>query len=65
MFQTKVVDKFKTYILYTATLFRISWRLCDNVEIHSRAGQFTVDNMAQAHYMLDKQGYNHTLRVRM
>jgi len=32
MFQTKVVEKFKTHILYTVMLFRISCRLRDHVE---------------------------------
>jgi len=63
MFWTKVVEKFKTHILYTVTLFRISCRSCDNVEKYSRAEQSTADNMAQAHCMLDKQGYDHTLGV--
>jgi len=32
VFQTKVVEKIKTYILYSVTFFRKSWRLRDNVE---------------------------------
>jgi hypothetical protein len=63
IFRTKVLEKFKTHILYAVTLFRISCRSCDNVENYSRAGQSTSNNMAQAHCMLDKQGYNHTLGV--
>jgi len=32
MFQTKVVEKIKTHILYSVTCFRKLYRLWDNVE---------------------------------
>jgi len=32
MFQTKVVEKIKTHILFSVTIFRKSCRLWDNVE---------------------------------
>jgi len=39
MFQIKVVEKFKTHILYSVELFRKSYRLWDNTEKYCRAGQ--------------------------
>jgi len=62
MFQTKVVEKIKTHILCSVTVFRKSCRLWDNVEKCCRAGQDTDDNMAHAHThcMLDTHGYKHT-----
>jgi len=54
MFQTEVVEKVKTCILYSVTF---SWKLCrvwDNVEKYCRAGQATND-------MLDTWGYRHPL----
>ena len=45
MFQTKVVEKTKTHILYSITFFRKSCRLLDNVENVGRAGQATDDNI--------------------
>ena len=53
MFQTKVVEKIKTHILFLITCFRKSYRLWDNVKKHRRAGQATDDSMAHAHCMLD------------
>jgi hypothetical protein len=53
MFQTKVVEKIKTYILFSVTFFLKSGRLQDNVQKNSRAGQATDDNMTHAHCMLD------------
>jgi len=55
MFQTKVIEKIKTHILYSGTIFffkksYISW---DNVEINFRAGHATDDDMAHAHCLLD------------
>jgi hypothetical protein len=45
MFQTKAVEKIKTHILYSITLFlRKSCCLWDNVEKYCRAGQAAVDN---------------------
>jgi hypothetical protein len=45
MFQTKVVEKIKTHILYSVTFFRKSGRLWDNVEKYCTAGQATDDSM--------------------
>jgi hypothetical protein len=56
MFQTKVVEKIETHILYSITFFFENRAVCDNV------GQATVDNMA--HCMLDTSGYKHTLIIR-
>jgi hypothetical protein len=54
MFQTKFVEKIKTYILYSITFFsRKSWRLWDNVEKYGTAAQATDDNTMHAHSMLD------------
>ena len=39
MFQTEVVEKIKTSILFSVTFFRKSCRLCDNVEKYFRAGR--------------------------
>jgi hypothetical protein len=39
MFQTKVVQKIKTHILCSIRCSRKSWRLWENVEKYSRAGQ--------------------------
>jgi len=47
MFQTEVVKKIKTHILYPVTSF-------SGVEKYCRAGQATDDNMAHAHCMLEK-----------
>jgi hypothetical protein len=54
MFQTKFVEKIKTHILDSVTVFlenlafyEIMWKK------YCRAGQATNDNMAQAHCMLD------------
>jgi hypothetical protein len=57
MFQTKVVEKIKTHILYSVTCFRKSCRLWDNVEKYGTARQTTDDNIrvttAHALCMLD------------
>jgi len=53
MFQTKVVEKIKTHILFSVTFFRKSCRLWDNVEKCCRAGQDRDDNMAHAHCLPD------------
>jgi hypothetical protein len=45
MFHTKVVEKFKTHILYS---IRVFWKFCclwNNVEKYSRAEQATDDNI--------------------
>jgi len=53
MFHTKVVEKIKTHILYSITLFPKSYRLWDNVQNSCTAGQATNDNMAHAHCIRD------------
>jgi hypothetical protein len=63
MFQTKVVQKIKTHILCSTFLFRKLCRYLDNVEKYCRPGQAIDDNMAHAPYMMDNQGYKHTLRI--
>jgi hypothetical protein len=45
MFQTKVVEKIKTHILYSVNFFRKSYRLWDNVEKWGRAGQAIDDTI--------------------
>jgi hypothetical protein len=45
MFQTKVVEKIKTHLLYSITFLRKSCRLWDNVEKYCRARQATDDNI--------------------
>ena len=45
MFQTKVVEKIKTHILYSVTFSRKSCRLWDNVEKYCTAGQVIDDNI--------------------
>jgi hypothetical protein len=64
MFRTKVVDKFKTHILCSVTLFRKSCRLWDNVEKYRRAEQATDDNMALVHCMIYLKGYKLNDRTR-
>jgi len=41
MFQTKVVEKLKTHILCSITIYRKSCRVWDNVEKYGTAGQAT------------------------
>jgi len=54
MFQTKFVEKIKTHILYSITLFfRKSCLLWNNVEKYCRVRQATDVNMAHALGMLD------------
>jgi len=48
MFQTNIVEKIKTHILFSETVFRKSRRLWENVEIFCRAGQTTWQNGAFA-----------------
>jgi hypothetical protein len=52
MFQTKVLEKIKTHILYSVTFFQKLRRLWDNVEKYCTARQATDDNMVNAHCML-------------
>jgi len=63
IFQIKVVDKIKTHILYSITLFRKKCFLWRNVEKYFRAEWATDDNMAHAHFMLDTKGYKYTLTI--
>ena len=65
MFQARVVDKIRTYIVCVCWVTRLlrSCLLWGNVEKYCRAGQATDDNMAHAHCMLDTLGYKHTLRL--
>jgi hypothetical protein len=65
MLQTKLVEKIKTHIWCSITFlfFRKSCRLWDIVEKYCTAGQSTDDNMTDAHWMLDKLGYNQTIRI--
>ena len=66
MFQTKVVEKIKTHVLCSVTLFffenhsvyEIMWKK------YCRAGQVTDDIMAHAHFTLGTSGYKHTLTIR-
>ena len=53
MFQTEVVEKIKTHILYSVTFSQKSYRLWDNVEKYGGAIE-AADNMAHAHCILDK-----------
>jgi hypothetical protein len=53
MFQTKVVEKIKTHILGSVTVFRKLCRLWDNVEKYCTVGRATDDDMAHGHCMLD------------
>ena len=53
MFQTKVVEKFRTHIVCSVIFYRISCLLWDNVEIFCKAGHATDDNMPHAHCKLD------------
>jgi len=66
MLRTKAVEKIKTHILCSITLFfspenravyEIMWKK------YCRAGHATDDSMAHAHCMLDTSGYKHTLRI--
>ena len=64
MFQTKVVEKIKTHILCSVTLFRKSCRLWVNVEKYgSRTGHRWQYSKANAFCMLDDSGYRHTIRI--
>ena len=54
MFQTEIVEKIKTHILWSVTFFFENPTVYEiNVEKYCRAGQATDDNMARAHCMLD------------
>ena len=60
MFQTKVVEKIETHILYSVTFSRKPCRLWDNVGKYCRTEQATDDNMTRAHCILDNASYGHT-----
>jgi hypothetical protein len=64
MFHKIVVQKIETHILCSKTFVRKSFHLWDNVQKYCGARQATEDVIAHAHYMLDTQGYKHTLRIR-
>jgi len=54
MFQTKVVEKIKTHIFCSVTVFLKSCRLSDILEKkYRRREQATGNNMALAHCMLE------------
>jgi hypothetical protein len=63
MCQTKFVEKLETHTLCSITLFRKSCKLWYYLEKRCRAGQATDDITAHSHFMLDNQGYKHTLRI--
>jgi len=64
MFQTKVVEKIKTHILFSVTFLRKSCRLWDNVEKYCRAGQATDDNWRVCiSCWITKATHTHTLRI--
>jgi hypothetical protein len=54
IFRTKFVEKIKTRFVFNNFFFRKSCCLWDNVEKYGTGGQFTDENMAHAHGMLDK-----------
>ena len=62
MFQEKVVEKIKTHILCSITLFFLQnpCLLWDNVEKYSKARQARDDDMDHAHCMLGTSGYKYT-----
>jgi hypothetical protein len=61
LFQTKIVEKLETYILWPIIFFfRKSCRLWGIVEKFSRKGQATDDSMVYAYWMLGTLCYNHT-----
>jgi hypothetical protein len=63
MFQTQVVEKIKTHILCSVTLFRKSIHLWDNVEKHGAARQATYDNMTRRMHiacLVPKATHTHT-----
>jgi len=64
MFQTKVAEKIKIYILCTVFFFRKSCLYEINWKNNVQTGrQRTDSNMAHAHCMLDTYGYKHRLRI--
>jgi len=63
MFQTKLVEKIKTHILCSATFFRKSCRLWDNVGKYCSAEEVTDDNNAHALCTPGTYGYKHALGI--
>jgi hypothetical protein len=63
MFWTKVLEKIKTHILCSIIFFRKSCHLCDNAEKYCTACQITDDQILHALFMLNSNGYRHTLRI--
>jgi hypothetical protein len=63
MFETSVVEKIKTHLMFSPpppenrAVYEIMWEKC------CRAGQAADDNMADAHCTLDTWGYEYTLRI--
>jgi hypothetical protein len=56
-----IVEKIKTHILCTVTLFRKSYHWWDNMEKVSRAGESTDGNIKHQHFTLHMKGYKHPL----
>jgi len=56
----RIVEKIKTHILHSVTLFQELCHLWDKAEKYCGAGQATDDNMACAPGMLHTQGYKHS-----
>ena len=52
-----------THFVFNGFFPRKSCRSWNNVEKYCRAGHATDDSMAHAHFMLDTQGYKHTLKI--
>jgi hypothetical protein len=53
LYETKIVKKIETYILFSVAYFRKSCLLWNIVEKYRTAGQATDDNMAHAYGILD------------
>jgi hypothetical protein len=62
MFQMKLRRQNTRFMLYNFS--RQSCRLRYNVEKYSTARQVTDDNTRHTHFMLDNEGYKHTLSIR-
>ena len=62
MFQTKSVERIKTYFMSNNFFFRKSYCLLDYIENYRIAGDVTDDNV-HVHFTLDNSGYKHTLRI--
>jgi hypothetical protein len=65
IFQTKVLEKFKTCIIYSITFFFENSAFYEiKRKKYCRAGHAIHENMAHKHCTLDTKGYRHTLRIR-